>query len=169
MLSLISLEGKEVELKKKSRSRRTLRHLREIVSEVGVARMTERRAKKRFPVVAPARYRLWDRKSEEIGTGQTVNVSSSGMLIRTNQILSLGERIEVAVDLLAFERSVDVELTVFGHVVRLEPDSAAIEFERYDLTRPSEHVRGSHSCRFVPGRRSPIRSDVIADVQDHPS
>src|SRR5229473_1352055 len=98
--------------------------------------MTERRAKMRFPVVATARYRLRDRKSEPIvGTGQTVNVSSSGMFLRMEHVVSVGERIEVAIDLRLGKGSVGVALTAFGHVVRFEPDFAAIHFERYDLRR----------------------------------
>ena len=100
--------------------------------------LAERRAKMRFPVVATARYRLWDRKSEAIaGTGLTVNVSSSGMLIRIEHIVSVGERIEIEMDLLRLGNgsAVGVELATLGHVVRLEPDSAAIHFERYELRR----------------------------------
>jgi hypothetical protein len=97
----------------------------------------ERRAKMRFPVVATAHYVLLDRETGPIaGTGQTVNISSSGVFLRIEHGVSVGERIEVAMDLLRLGNgSVSVELTVFGHVVRLEPDSAAIHFERHELKR----------------------------------
>jgi hypothetical protein len=103
----------------------------------------ERRTKKRFPVVVTARYLLPDRETEPIaGTGQTVNISSSGMFLHIEHVVTIGERIEIAMDLLGLgEASIGVELTAFGHVVRLEPDSAAIHFERHELRRRFSSIR----------------------------
>ena len=100
--------------------------------------MVERRAHQRFQLAAMARYRLndRDRTSEPIaGVGQTVNVSSSGMLLRLQHVLRVGQQIEVAVDLPLPDRRAGVELTAHGRVVRVEPGCVAIQFDARDLQR----------------------------------
>ena len=95
-----------------------------------------------------ARYRLCDLIPGPVaGVGQTVNLSSSGMLLRLQHDLHVGERIEIAVDLPLTGNTAPVELTAQGHVVRVEPGCVAIQFERQDLKRtPPEALASPPPC-----------------------
>jgi len=63
--------------------------------------------------------------------GQVVNLSVTGVLIRTDQIFDIGERLEVEIDFLTQAESKTV-VTGIGYVVREiggNPNSAAIHFD----------------------------------------
>src|ERR1700691_961158 len=64
------------------------------------SRDQERRMHRRYPVKAAVRYQLKDKSGALIasGSGQTVNVSSGGILFESNNPLKLGAELEVAID-----------------------------------------------------------------------
>ena len=101
--------------------------------------MIEARSKARFPLVEMARYRQCGRRSDlAAGVGQTVNVSSSGMLLRVQHELQIGDRVAVAVNLPVHDQSATVQLTALGHVVRIEPGCIALQFEEQHLRRTTD-------------------------------
>lgn len=109
--------------------------------------MIERRSRQRFVLAAMARYRLRDFTANPIsGVGQTVNVSSTGMLLRLQHNLKVGQRLEVAIDLPIPVKGPGVELTAQGRVVRVEPGCVAIQFEDRDLQRRDREVKASRSA-----------------------
>ena len=60
---------------------------------------TERRASKRFSIDRTIRYRVMDDGPTGIsGNGRTVNLSSGGILIVTDRLLSPGVQLEVEID-----------------------------------------------------------------------
>ncbi len=72
--------------------------------------------------------------------GQTLNMSSSGVLFELNQPLSVGEIIEYMITLPTGQSpDEDVRLRCMGKVVRSHENFAAATMERYEFvrTRPS--------------------------------
>ena len=82
--------------------------------------MTDRRQKKRFPLVTIVRYKLKDRKLSIAGVGQTINISSSGVLLHTQHAAQARERVELAIAFPLQAGTVSVELIAQGSVVRVE-------------------------------------------------
>ena len=96
--------------------------------------MMERRTEVRFSLVAKVHYRLCDRPSDAIaGIGQTVSISQSGMLLRVQHALEVGDRVAITVDLLEPSEVGRAELTLLGQVVRVEPGCVALQFDGPDL------------------------------------
>ena len=96
-------------------------------------RMTIPRRAQRYHVSWPARVRQGH--EGEWHECQTVNLSVSGVLLRTQRELEVGEHVEVEIEFLASVRSKSI-IAGAGQVVRLDstvPGGAAIWF----LTAPS--------------------------------
>jgi len=99
----------------------------------------DRRSEIRFSLVAKVKYRVCDRPSPTIaGVGQTISVSRSGMLLRVQHALEVGDRVAVTVDLVAPSKIGKAELTLLGEVIRVEPDCVALQFDEPE-TKPSRH------------------------------
>ena len=106
----------------------------------------DRRATDRFPLENDVRYKLLEaRLSGQTGRGRTLNVSSGGILFTTEARLSLGQRIEVAVDWPAqLNEHCGLKLVALGKIVRSRDDSAAINIEKYDFrTRATAAAGGT--------------------------
>lgn len=102
---------------------------------------TERRAEVRFDVVAKVRYRILDRASETVaGVGQTVSISRSGMRLRVEHVLQVGDRMAVTVDLLEHAKTGRAELTLLGQVVRVQAGCVALQFDQPSL-EPSPELK----------------------------
>ena len=90
---------------------------------------TETRRAFRHEVIWPARVRsvaesVWH-------AGQVLNLSVTGVLMRTDQVYDIGERVEVEIDFLTQAESKTV-VTGVGYVVREiggNPTNAAIHFD----------------------------------------
>jgi len=103
----------------------------------------ERRINDRFPLENALRYRFPETKSSgEPGTGQTLNMSSSGMLLKVESPLPIGQKIEVSVDWPAqLNATCGLKLVAMGKVIRSGPDVAAVSIEKYDFrTRATKAV-----------------------------
>ncbi len=97
-------------------------------------RRLERRAAKRFPLEQEVRFRLFNRNGTEFGLGKTVNMSSRGVLIRTDHQLMPGDRVEVSVNWpVRLNNECPLKLVATGRVVRAQPGQAAILIERYEF------------------------------------
>lgn len=96
---------------------------------------TDRRSSDRFPIERDLRYRvLSKRSSESAGTGRTINMSSSGLLFTTDQLLLPGRRLEVSVSWPAqLDNRCALKLVARGRVVRCEPGMAALEIHQYEF------------------------------------
>jgi hypothetical protein len=83
----------------------------------------ERRATERFAMKCRIRYLVVGSGPRLSGTGITVNVSSGGMLIATEHVLSPGWSVEVEVDWpVKLDEGVPLKLLVTGRIVRSESD-----------------------------------------------
>ena len=104
----------------------------------------ERRDSKRFPIMQDVTYRTLDQRAvtPETGTGATVDISSGGMLIGTEQRLRSGKRVEVSVNWPAvLDNGCLLKFVAVGRVVRVEDTRAAISIEQYEFrTRRSKEL-----------------------------
>ena len=100
----------------------------------------DRRTTDRFPIENALRYKLPD--GEQAGTGQTLNMSSGGILFTADSRLPLGKQIEVSVDWPAqLNARCGLKLVASGRVVRSSPNAAAVRIEKYDFrTRATAKV-----------------------------
>jgi hypothetical protein len=122
-------------------------------------KVSNRRAALRFPIELEVRYKLFNRKTIEVGSGRTINMSSSGALFTTERPLAIGERLELAVDWPArLDDGCALMLVITGHVLRSEGTRGAIAFERYEFRTRGVAGNLSASCSRQSG----------ALRQDHP-
>jgi len=94
----------------------------------------ERRSKVRYPVQLTVRYRTVGRHDHVIGVGQTLNMSSGGLLVSSPDEVSTGSKLEVNVEWpLLLNGSVPLQLVAHGKVVRCGSSTFAIEFAQYQF------------------------------------
>jgi hypothetical protein len=96
---------------------------------------SDRRAADRFPIEREVRYRILNKRSSpEEGTGKTINISSTGVLFTTDQILIPGKRLELSISWpLQLDNKCNLKLVARGRVARLEQGRAAIEIQQYEF------------------------------------
>lgn len=96
----------------------------------------ERRASVRFPLKLTAQAYAGDVRFE----GTTVNISSGGLLLTSDQEIPAGTSLTVRLNWPIARRTKSVALVVKGAVVRCEPGCVAIQREHYRFvetnTRP---------------------------------
>lgn len=94
----------------------------------------ERRSKARYPVKLTVRYRTVGRSQAVNGVGQTVNMSSGGLLVSAEQEVHAGSRLEVNVEWpLLLNGSVPLQLVAHGKVVRCGGSVFAVSFAQYQF------------------------------------
>ena len=94
----------------------------------------ERRSKARYPVKLTVRYRTVGRNQHVNGVGQTLNMSSGGLLVSAQQEVSAGLRLEVNVEWpLLLDGTVPLQLVAHGKVVRCGDSMFAISFAQYQF------------------------------------
>jgi len=95
----------------------------------------ERRGKRRFRIEQDVRYRLlYGHRIAETGNGRTVDMSSSGVWITTETILTPGLPVELSITWPALLNDVcPMKLMVYGCVIRSNENGAAIAIERYEF------------------------------------
>lgn len=94
----------------------------------------ERRASDRFPIEREVRYKILSKRTDEGGTGKTVNISSTGVLFTTDKIVIPGRRMEVAINWPAqLNSTVALKLVARGRIVRFEQGRAALEIQQYEF------------------------------------
>jgi hypothetical protein len=76
------------------------------------------------------------------GVGTTLNIGSGGILFTTEEQLTLGHMVELAVNWPArLDGTCPLQFVATGRVVRSEPTVAAVRIERYEFkTRSSQSV-----------------------------
>jgi hypothetical protein len=111
--------------------------MRKPSNEVSVKTETnaDRRSSDRFAIERELRYKILNKKSgDETGTGKTINLSSTGVLFTTEQMLLPGRRIEVSISWPAqLNNKCALRLVARGRVVRFDNGKAAIEIQQYEF------------------------------------
>ncbi|MFQ5926545.1 MAG: PilZ domain-containing protein [Terriglobia bacterium] len=86
--------------------------------------MRERRARQRFPLRLRVHWRHGNGQSEEVHSGETLNLSSTGVyLLPGESTLAAGQRIEVSVRLPVAAAGAGTCLSGSGQVVRVDSQS----------------------------------------------
>lgn len=100
---------------------------------------TDRRHSDRFPIERDIRYRVLNKRGgEEAGEGQSLNISSSGVLFTSEHLLLPGRRMELAISWPAqLDNKTPLKLVARGRVVRFEAGRAAIEIQQYEFRTQS--------------------------------
>jgi hypothetical protein len=104
----------------------------------------ERRSKARYPVKLTVRYRTIGRSNSVNGVGQTLNMSSGGLLVSAEHEMSTGLRLEVNVEWpLLLNGTVPLQLVAHGKVVRGEGSEFAVCFAQYQFRTMGRVVKSS--------------------------
>jgi hypothetical protein len=95
----------------------------------------ERRDTKRMSVELELKYRLLNRRNGKTeGSGQTLNISSSGVLFTTGDALQQGRRLELSMDWPArLNDRCALKLVARGQVVRIDGNAAAVKIIRHEF------------------------------------
>ena len=94
--------------------------------------MPEQRTSRRFKLNLPLELNRLSSPTE-IFRGETVNISSSGLLFTSDASLSVGDVIECRV---AWPVDASVTLRCIGKVIRASRRTFAITVERHEFSRP---------------------------------
>ncbi len=115
-----------------------------------------RRASARFPLQHEVRYSLilTQGREQPLGSGRTVNISSSGILFTTDQILFPGNKLKLEIAWPAqLEGRISLKLVVFGQVIRFEQGRGAVAIDRYEFrtqaTAPVRAAVPSHQSEYA--------------------
>ena len=100
---------------------------------------SDRRRSDRFAIEREIRYRALNKRGgEESGEGKTLNMSSSGVLFTSGQILRPGRRVELAISWPAqLNNKCALKLVARGRIVRFENGVAAMEIQQYEFRTQS--------------------------------
>ena len=96
----------------------------------------ERRRGIRFPMDMEVRYSVVGNRSRpaEIGSGRTIDMSSSGLSFTADTPLSIGQGLEVSIDWpVLLDGGVQLQIVASGVVVRTDGAVTAIRIERHDF------------------------------------
>jgi len=119
--------------------------------------MTERRNKQRFPIQLDVLYRVYERRTQlAAGVGRTVDISSSGLVFRTENDLGIGARVEVSTAWPVLLHGHDpMRWVVYGNVVRSGGGVTACTIQRCEFRTQnrsfpvSGSIRTDHSTRHA--------------------
>jgi hypothetical protein len=104
----------------------------------------ERRTKARYPVKLTVRYRTIGRSNSFNGVGQTLNMSSGGLLVSAEHEIAAGLRLEVNVEWpLLLNGTVPLQLVAHGKVVRGGGSEFAIAFAQYQFRTMGKVLKAS--------------------------
>jgi hypothetical protein len=118
----------------------------------------ERRVKSRYAVELNVRYQMLGAADTVAGVGQTVNMSSSGMLLAGAVNVPEGARIKLFVEWPSLlNGTTPLQLITVGTVVRATPVGVSVVFESYQF-RTMSRARRSNVTE-MPSRLAPPYGD----------
>lgn len=109
----------------------------------------ERRSSARLAIEREAQFKVLTKKGvRDTGTGMTVNISSSGILLRTENVLLPGKTVEVAVSWPEkLNGNCSLKLVTRGRVVRCGRGVAAIVIKGYEFRTAAPVGRALSAAR----------------------
>jgi hypothetical protein len=94
----------------------------------------ERRMKSRYPLELNVRYQILGAGGAATGSGQTINISSSGMLLACASSIAEGTRLKAFVEWPSLlNGTTPLQLIMVGTVVRRTPIGVSMVFESYQF------------------------------------
>ena len=114
-------------------------------------RERDRRSKKRFNIQQEVRYKMsYRQRTAATGVGRTVNVSSGGVWITTENTLTPGLPVELSMSWpVLLHDACPMKLMIYGCVIRSSGKAAAISIERYEF-----RTQGSRAFQQAPQGQS---------------
>ncbi len=108
--------------------------------ENGVA---ERRKSSRFPIERDLRYKTLNQRTDAlVGTGKTLNISSSGVLFTCEHDLAVGTRLEVSISWPAqLNDRCLLNLVARGRVTRHHKGQLALQIQQYEFRTQSRPAK----------------------------
>jgi hypothetical protein len=104
---------------------------------------SERRQRQRYPIFARSEYILAGNRAQ----ATTLNISSGGVFLKTDQLLPVGERIQVFINWpVLLDQRCPLRLLMTGRVLRSDEAGAAVRTLRYDF---KIRVRGSNAVPSI--------------------
>ena len=128
----------------------------------------ERRMKSRYPLELNVRYQTMGAAGPVAGVGQTVNMSSSGMLMACTKSIPEGTRLKIFVEWPSLlNGTTPLQLITVGTVVRCTQSGLSIVFESYQFrtmsrTRPANVTRMPERVPATYGSPQPETRSFIA-------
>jgi hypothetical protein len=103
----------------------------------------DRRSNVRFPTELNVRYRTLIDGAQRVGVGHTLNVSSRGLLIASEQqIVHDGSRLQVSLEWPSLlNGTTPLQLITVCHVIRCHPAAFAVRLESYKFRTSSPQRR----------------------------
>ncbi len=113
----------------------------------------ERRTSTRFPLAIEVRYALMGcRVQRKTGSGQTIDLSSSGLSFTAGRPLLTGQKLKVAIDWpVLLDGGVQLQLVMSGVVVRTSGTTTALKIQRHEFK-----TRGDSLTIRVAGLRNDL-------------
>ena len=119
----------------------------------------ERRVKSRYPLELNVRYQTLGVATPVAGLGQTVNLSSSGMLLSCANNIAEGTRLKIFVEWPSLlNGTTPLQLITVGTVVRCTAIGVSVVFESYQF-RTMSRMRHSN-VQQMPERVSAVYGDA---------
>jgi hypothetical protein len=118
----------------------------------------DRRGKRRFRIDQEVRYRLlYGQRLAETGVGRTLNMSSSGVSITTQTVLTAGLPVELSISWPALLNDVcPMKLMIYGCVVRSTEKMTAVNIERYEFRTQGSRALQSASSALEDARMAAV-------------
>jgi hypothetical protein len=114
---------------------------------------SDRRMSRRFPLRLAVRFRpIGSRDIGDWTAGESVNISSGGVLFTTTDAIQQGQPVEALVSWPVFlDKHIPLKLVVKGHIVRHDDEGAAMHFENYEFrTAPNVLANECKTASAVP-------------------
>jgi c-di-GMP-binding flagellar brake protein YcgR len=111
---------------------------------------SERRASVRFPLTLDVRYSVSHRRAPvEAGSGQIIDLSSSGLRFAAQGPLEPGLKLDVAIDWpILLDGRVQLQLIVTGVVVWSSGTETALQIQQHDFRTRSVRLKGLKPCHL---------------------
>ena len=149
--------------------RRSILSALNAVEGVGAHRESDRRTNARFDCHLAVSYQTMEKPflSGE-GTSETLNISSKGILFRTDQPLEAGQLLQISVDWPArLENQIPLKLVAEGRVVRNLSGVAAVTIEKYEFR--TRRAKPPAAAKVPVAAKSPVVSKAPGTVAPGPA
>lgn len=95
----------------------------------------DRRAKTRYPIECDLEYRIFRGRADiSMGSGQSINISSEGLLFHTSEVLAQGCGIELTLKWpVTLDDRIPLTLRLRGNIVRSDGDRVAAQISSHEF------------------------------------
>jgi hypothetical protein len=125
----------------------------------------ERRTKSRYPLQLNVRYQTMGMAGSVAGVGQTVNVSSSGVLITSGNNLREGVRMKAVIEWPSLlNGTTPLQLIIIGIVVRRQSSGFAIAYDGYQFRTAGRKA----NVATMPEPRVPVTGFGRPEIASYP-